>query len=474
MDVHRAAHGHLVGHREAGELVPEHHVAVDLAQQTSVERLVDRGEAVGEQVDEQAGLGAGARERDDLQGALRLLVEPGHPREHGVTHRGRHPPGARREGLGDEEGVAAGDPEQLSRVGARRLGMLARVLRDEAAHGIRGEWGKVDASRPGGGCRVAQQDSQSPNRRGVLGAVGHEHQGTAPVDAPREEPDQVEGRLVGPVRVLDDQEAGRVTGRVGEGGEEAREDVLAGRAGRPDPARQVGEHLDERAEGRGCRGPVAGPHGDGCARTGVGDHPRGEGRLADAGLPGDVDQAAVTGRRLGQVVGAGAQLLLSFQEHHGPHGRPVRRHRTGPTADGDADRARPAAGAQPAVPAGSTRNSLPSGSASTTAPSPVGRSRRRRRAQPQEPLDLGLLVAARRGSEVPAPPLRAGPGRVAAGRPTRSSSHPGRLDRGLLVLVPDERPAQRLAPEVADPPASRRSTAQPMRRVRRGSRCRPR
>ena len=149
---------------------------------------------------------------------------------------------------------------------------------------------------------------------------------------------------------------------------------------------------------------------------------------------------------------------------------------------------RPAAGPHPAVPAGSTQNSLPSGSASTTPRPPLtestrprpsqaaGRPRRRGRRRP------GRELPAARGSG-PVFGVQRGP------TPGDLGATAGRPDRSLLVLVPDQRPAQRRAPEVPTrwpepspdrapmkpqsgpgtccPPRSRRTRCPPGRRARR-------
>ena len=99
--------------------------------------------------------------------------------------------------------------------------------------------------------------------------------------------------------------------------------------------------------------------------------------------------------------------------------------------------------AQPGV----SENSLPSGSASSTPAASVLGNRVAPRATRRSSLGSQLALVHREGEALPVPALLrcerwAAPGDLrAAGRG---------LDRGLLVLVPDERPAERLRPEVAD------------------------
>src|SRR6266498_4234428 len=72
------------------------------------------------------------------------------------------------------------------------------------------------------------------------------------------------------------------------------------------------------------------------------------------------------------------------------------------------------------------------------------------RPEGDETVDLGLLITVDRWSEVEMQPVLAcfRPHWRTAPRDLRTAAR--RANRGLLVLVPDQRPAQRLAPEVPD------------------------
>jgi len=96
-----------------------------------------------------------------------------------------------------------------------------------------------------------------------------------------------------------------------------------------------------------------------------------------------------------------------------------------------------------------TQNSLLSGSAITTqltSPWPMSM----RVAPRDETVDLLLLITVDRWSEVEMQPILPGfrHQRWAAAGDLRTAAR--RANRGLLVLIPDQRPAQRRAPEVPD------------------------
>ena len=131
-----------------------------------------------------------------------------------------------------------------------------------------------------------------------------------------------------------------------------------------------------------------------------------------------------------------------------------------PPRGGSEGRRQPGSGRATGV---STQNSLPSGSAITTQPtSPWPMSRRV--APGDETVDLRLLITVGRWSEVEMQPVLPGLRRHRRTAPRDLRTAGRRLDRGLLVLVPDQRPAQRLAPEVPD--LLRTVTGQALRGIR--------
>ena len=179
-----------------------------------------------------------------------MLRETDHPGQDRVAHGGGHVAARAPQHLGDVEGVATGDGVEAHGVDVVPGGPLPGGDR-ELGDGPDGEPGEVDAPHPGCRCRVAQQDPQPGGRRDLLAAVGHEDERVAAVDPPGEVAHEVQGRLVGPVDVLDDEDRGAgVPGaqHVEEGGEQLEP---AGALGPGESGQLVGE-LGQRGErGRG-------------------------------------------------------------------------------------------------------------------------------------------------------------------------------------------------------------------------------
>ncbi len=128
------------------------------------------------------------------------------------------------------------------------VGVRAPVLRREPGDAGARQWCQVDPPGPGRRRRVTQQHPERVAARRVLGAIADHHQRAAGVDASREVPEQVEGRLVRPVRVLDHHEVRPAPGGLAQLREEVGEHLRAGGVGRPDPGRQARQHVAQRAE----------------------------------------------------------------------------------------------------------------------------------------------------------------------------------------------------------------------------------
>ena len=178
--------------------------------------------------------------------------------------------------------------------------------------------GQVQPAGAGRGGRVAEHQPQRVTGGGVLRPVRHQHQRPAVVHPPGQVPDQVEGRLVGPVRVLDHQQVRLRPRRLPERGGQRGEDVVPGGARRPQPGRQRRQHLGQRAERRRGGRPVAAAGGGAGDPGRVRDDPADERGLADAGLPGHEEQPAVSAGGVGEVAGRGRQLHVTLQERHAP------------------------------------------------------------------------------------------------------------------------------------------------------------
>ncbi len=135
--------------------------------------------------------------------------------------------------------------------------------------------------------------------------------------------EQVEGRLVGEVEVLHDQDReaplfaaftvlAEHRQQCGEAGV-ARDSVGAGD---PDSSAPLVGDVLERSEGRGCEGAVAGAPGDPGLVQPV-DEGLHQARLADAGFACDQHQPAVAFAGVCCVFVERPELQLPFEEWHG-------------------------------------------------------------------------------------------------------------------------------------------------------------
>ena len=362
---------------------------------------VDAGDALEEHVRHPAA--DDGRDAHHALGVLVELVDPGEEETGEVT--GVHAAATGRGGeLLGEEGVAlraAGDllDDPRGQVGAGPAHDAAQVGVGQGAELEPGEGGQARPHGQGPGERVPAVD--------VVAAVGREEADAVGAPAGEEEGQQLAGRLVGPVDVLDDDEHGSAAAEVGEGAVDRLDEVgahgiPAGAAGQPRherdepgvggdevvdevalPGVEPRDHLDEgqvRQAGADLPDAVADedpPVG------GPGDEPVDEGGLADAGVTAEQHgpAAAVVPA---EGVGDAVELLVATDEvgvgtgRHGPdHGT---RHGTG-----HGWRGRPAAATvgrvgRSACSARSTsRRTAPGSGARATACSAAGRRRRRAR-----------------------------------------------------------------------------------------------
>jgi hypothetical protein len=160
----------------------------------------DRDALVGRRRDvvhdraEDTRLDLGADERGRLQRGISSRREAGGPREHGVPHRRRDAGSAGGQGLGDEEGI----PPRLA---VQRLDVQRLVRRERADGGHRQR--RQREPDDVGGREIAEHDPQGMAWPQLVVAIGEHEQRRDVLDAPAQELDQVERRLVGPMQVLE-------------------------------------------------------------------------------------------------------------------------------------------------------------------------------------------------------------------------------------------------------------------------------
>jgi hypothetical protein len=167
-----------------------------------------------------------------------------------VLHRAGHRVRVGLEHLGDQQRVPAGQPVD-------RLGVAAGPVR-LGEHALARECGDHHPGRDGGR-HGAEDTAQRVVGAHLVVAVGHDEQCRQPFHPPGQEHQPVQGRLVGPVRVLDDHhlQPGRVRRQLVQ---ERREELLLGRSG----SKPLGQHTTglpadvvQRAEGARRDQPVA-------------------------------------------------------------------------------------------------------------------------------------------------------------------------------------------------------------------------
>ena len=210
-------------------------------------------------------------------------VEPAGAGEDRQPHRGRDLLARRRQGLGDEEGVAAGAFVELVGVGA--------VRRREHADRRERQGGQPDPDRRPRRDEVADHPAQGVVAVDLAVAIGDDESERQVAGAAAEHAEQLQRGVIGPVGVLDDDD-GRTP--AAEGVDERAEQAVA--VGRRVETERNGD-VEERPERSWRRQRVASPDGPRCDAGHVeelGD----DGGLADAGVPGDESDPAVPARRV--------------------------------------------------------------------------------------------------------------------------------------------------------------------------------
>ena len=200
---------------------------------------------------EQPQLGAGGHERRAVEQSPRVGRQARGARQDRVAHRRRHRVAGRRQQLGHEERVAAG----------QRVDGVGVVTGCELAHGLDRQRRDRDALDRRRRRQVAEQAAQRMVADRLVVAVGDEHERRRRAHPAADHAQHVERRLVGPVHVLE-HEHGRETQLVEQRARDAprvapRVDVRGQRA-----ADLVGD-VGERSERSGRRQVLAGaePHG---------------------------------------------------------------------------------------------------------------------------------------------------------------------------------------------------------------------
>lgn len=134
--------------------------------------------------------------RHGFDDRARHRAEPRHPGKNRVLHRGGDV-GSCCEHLGDVEGVAPGDHMEV-------IGIYSS-LTGQCPYGVHAERLDIEPFDGASGGQVAEHHPQRVAGVDLIVAVGAHHHRIPLTDAAAEETKQVQGPLIGPVDILDDQ-----------------------------------------------------------------------------------------------------------------------------------------------------------------------------------------------------------------------------------------------------------------------------
>ena len=273
--------------RHAGELVAEGHALGGPGQHARAEAFVEAGDLLARQRLEQPELGLrlGHGHRAEQRPCGRTQAR--RAREDGIADRRWDLSIAARQHLRDEEGVARRPAVELVGIDPVGLGELrhrvGRQPRDLEA---------IDPLRRG---QLAEDDPQPLAQVEVVVAIGGDDEGGHRLHLPGQQPQDVEGGLVGPLHVLE-HEHGRRAPR--ELAQQHRRHLVRSCVARGD-VREVATgvlgHVEQRAQGARREQRVARAPQDPRRSPVLVGEPARERRLAGPGLPGDEHQAPARG-----------------------------------------------------------------------------------------------------------------------------------------------------------------------------------
>ena len=182
-------------HGQAGQLVAEADAAGLPLEHPGGDALVHMGGCGPGRLDQQPGLDRRGHHRGGVQDLPGRWGQPGRPGQHGVHHGGRDRRIAGGEHLGDEEGVPPGRLVQRARVHPVRAG--------QHRHRLAGQGRQPQPANRGRAGEVAGDQLHRVLGAELVVPVGDHHQGGRGTEPAGQEPEQVQGGLVGPVEVLD-------------------------------------------------------------------------------------------------------------------------------------------------------------------------------------------------------------------------------------------------------------------------------
>ena len=245
-------------------------------------------------------------DRDRVEQRPCLTAQPCGPRVHRFPHSRRDTAVSGSADFGHEEWVAACDPVELARVDAVRLGELRDSLERE-----RREWHSRERESR---CHLAEHDPDGMPRIQRLVAVAQDDEHRGRRDPAGHQPEHVERRLVGPVKILHHHHRRFAPAQFVD---QRRCDLVGDRLTpklfgelRPD---LPGEVLN-RSQGSGREQRVARTSEHPCRARQVSAEPVDQRRLAATSLSGDEHHAPLPHGNISQRSPEGGQVTLTLRE----------------------------------------------------------------------------------------------------------------------------------------------------------------
>ncbi len=203
MDAGPQGRGQRLVDRQPGQLVPEAHGVAVGDQHAAVQALVDRCERLAGRLDQELHLDAPAEHGSRGKDFPSRSRQPGHAGKHRIPHGGRDSLGACRDDLGDVERIPAGPLVHLAGVqgGARMIEQLP-----DAGDGKRGNLHPDHARQRG---EISQHDGERVIAPHLFRAEGRQDHEPGAIQPAAHEAQRLQGRLVGPVDVLEHEQRRR-------------------------------------------------------------------------------------------------------------------------------------------------------------------------------------------------------------------------------------------------------------------------
>ena len=258
---------------------------------------------------EEPGFGARANHSGGFQGGAPGGREPGGTRQHRVAHGWWDAAPATRKHLGHEERVARCLAIEFGRIESLPSASVRTACAERG-----GRLATVDVRRRG---EATEHDPQGMGRANLVVAIGREQEGARRGDAPPEEAEEIERRLVGPMDILEDDQRRRRSS--GEHAKEGAEDLIARGTGR-ELAGDVAVHgvgdVNEWAERAGGRERIADAGEGACGGTESLAKVVTEGGLAYSSLAAEEKETPLPYCRLAQVLSESRDKSIALQQIH--------------------------------------------------------------------------------------------------------------------------------------------------------------